>query len=228
MEPNSESFNTTLSSIADDVSSESVERVRSAVVTRPKPRVRGQAIAAIAGVAAAASVVFALNLGGGPGGQATSTGPSTPGTDFISGDIKPGEPCPAARQLALDDLKAAGSPPVWMPSHAAASARNLAGVFSCSGTPTLKFPHATISYEPGWNVADPAARWQEMAEQWGAGRVEIVLGRPAFVLEVGEMGPLGEVLVIVDNTAIRVHGDGTLPLKALVALTNSIDVGRPL
>lgn len=86
----------------------------------------------------------------------------------------------------------------------------------------------TIAFEPGWSLANPHKRWSDMAAQWGAGRVETVLGEPAFVLPRSEkMGPLGEVLVVIDHTLIRVHGDGTIPVSELVDMVDTIDVAAP-
>lgn len=154
--------------------------------------------------------------------------------DFTPSPIKPGEPCPDAKRLELTELVASASGPIWMPSHPVASARTLAGTWSCGGTPMLVFESGvTIEFDHGWEVPDPLQRWSEMAQQWGRGHVDEVLGRPAFVQPAGATDPVGkvyrgEVVVIVGTTLIRVFGNGEIAGGELVEMVNTIDVGQPL
>lgn len=154
--------------------------------------------------------------------------------DFTPAPIKPGEPCPDAKRLGLTELVTSAAGPIWMPSHPVASAPTLTGSWSCGGTPMLVFDSGvTIQFDHGWDIPNPSQRWSEMAQQWGRGHVEEVLGRPAFIQPAGEKDPFGEVyrakvLVIVGTTLIRVHGNREISSGEFVEMVNTIDVSQPL
>jgi len=115
-----------------------------------------------------------------------------------------------------------------MPSSALASKSTLTQVWLCGTDPVLSFGGITVDYEPGWDLDDPAARWSTMAKQWGHGRETTILGRPGFVDPVSVRAPRGEVLVVVNNTLIRVAGDGSLSTDQLVEVAESLDTTTSL
>jgi hypothetical protein len=225
-----------LQQLADEVDATATARVRSAVERKTSRSRKMMAFAA--GLVAAVAVATGVNATGLFGrGANDEGGAASPRLfpDFISGRVEPGEPCPDATRLgAPTDLVRAGAGPIWMPSHALASSETLTGSWTCGDTPALVFEAGvTMEFDDGWDIADPLKRWAEMAQQWGRGHVEEVLGRPAFVQPAGEKDPFGgvyrgEVLVIVGTTLIRVHGNGEIPAERLADIINTIDVDQPL
>ena len=167
----------------------------------------------------ALGVALMLTVGGrfAPGTRDSATASSA--QDFIKAQIENGEPCPAAvktteTEIAREQLH------FWLPNSAPIGP--LQGVWMCSGTPTFDYGGITFAYEPGWKVSDARERWEAMAKQWGRGTVGTVLDRPAFILPASELDSRGEVLVLVDDTLIRVLGDGKTPIEDLISAVNSI------
>jgi hypothetical protein len=152
-------------------------------------------------------------------------------SDVIQPLIKPGEPCPGAQQYALSELVNVADVPVWMPNSDAASRSNLTGAWTCqnSSQPLLAFASGVnVTYEPGWAGVDASKQWQTLIDFYHIGRVETVLGRPALVYDVGKSAPDGQVMVLDDDTLIRVVGNGSVTTSQLVDVANSIDLANPI
>jgi hypothetical protein len=141
-------------------------------------------------------------------------------SDFISLPIKPGTPCPDAYKMTVAEAQAVEEARVWLP--ASPRLPEMTGAWMCFGTPTFDYGGITFAYEPGWKLDDPTSTWREMAEQWGRGSVGTVLGRPAFVLPPSDDAPRGEILVVVDDTLIRVGGDGKTSIGDLESAVETI------
>jgi hypothetical protein len=80
---------------------------------------------------------------------------------------------------------------------------------------------------------DPAANWKEMAgesEQGGGTSVGSVQGVPAFEQEINPANPnlLGSVFFVVNNVYVMVLGDGTIPLKNLLVVAESVKPSLPV
>lgn len=177
-------------------------------------------------------------VGGEPGGPKVASGDAhvTSGShvqpDFIQNPVKPGEPCPYAKQWSLTDLAAQADVPIWLPNDKAASVQTLTGAWTCmdGGMPLLAFSSGVqVWYEGGWgDVSDPQKQWEAMVSDTGLGQVETVLDRPALVQPAAKDSPKGEVLVIVDGVLIRVIADASVPTDQLVNVANSINIAKSL
>jgi len=225
-----------LAMLADEADTRALGRIRRDIQsggtadTVPRARRWRRRLAAIAvGAAVAVVSITALNLTGAIGG--TSQQSSTSTADAIPPDIKPGEPCAGARRLAVDKLLNLSKTPVWMPNTSLANQGTLTGTWMCSGV-VLTFGGISVGFEPAGNIGDPEKLWTDLTQGGAGGRVETVLGRPAFVQpplmdKLGNKGR-GEVLVDVDGTLVRVMGDGNTPVDEMVSIANSLNVKKPL
>jgi len=135
----------------------------------------------------------------------TSTPSGEDGTTTIadlevatSGDL----PCAEAKQTSLDEAIASGG--VWMPNAEQARMDDLEQAWTCSrDLPALEWPGLTIMFLPD-APARPRAFFEEAAGKVG-GRVDSVLGVPAFVLEAQDEAP-AEVELVMGDTHIVLVG----------------------
>lgn len=162
------------------------------------------------------------------------------GSDFVSASIDKGDKC--AGQVDVDGIGALASMSsarVWMPSSKDASMESIDAMVMCGSSPTLYFTSGiSVAFESGWKLDDPKQRWVDMADQWG-GTTSTLLGEPAYVIDLGDKSddpsvtqvegaePTSEVLVVVDDTLIRVIGP-SIAADRLVAVVASIDTEAPV
>ncbi|GAB3853511.1 hypothetical protein GCM10028801_06270 [Nocardioides maradonensis] len=226
-----------LQDLADNVDSAGVERVRLRVRKAHPSRWsmrRPMLATGMLGAAAAAAAILTLNATGVLGGAAqhSTTTASATGQDGVNDFIPlahPGKPCLGGVKTPLASLPAQAGPAVWMPSAALANKTNLTGVWSCGTGPALTFGNISVYFEPATNTPDDKKQWfTDLAEQGHGGQVETLLGQPAFVDGPDGNGGVGEAVVVVGNTLIRVIGDGQATGDDLAAIVSSIDVAHPL
>jgi hypothetical protein len=131
---------------------------------------------------------------------------------------KAGEPCLGAKHVStVGALRSAADAPVWAPSSL-----RLTDAWTCAGTPVLIAGKVQISYEPGWSDVDIQAKFASLAKELGGG-VETALGRPALTVPAGPDGSLAMVMVVVEDTLVRLVGtDQTVTVDGLVSVARSI------
>ncbi len=161
-------------------------------------------------------------------------------TDFQSANLEEGELCSGQETFkTLKELAATAATPIWMPNTDEASVSTLVASVLCGETPTLRFDSGiTVAYEPGWRLENPQKRWNEMAKEWG-GKVQAILGQPAYIFDLNGISndpdvqpvsgatPTSEVLVVLDDTLVRVIGP-KIEAKRLIELTESIEPDSPM
>lgn len=218
-------------------------RVLRGVKRTERNRRRGKVAAFALGVAIAAVGVLSLNgldvIGNPSQGNEAAQRPGGAHTPSI-GDgrrlVEPGEPCPMARHAkSVKDLKT--NAPIWEPANA-----TLTDAWTCGSTPVLMYGQIQITYDWDprvWGNIDVKAKWDRFVRDRG-GRVETVLGRPAYVRsdktapptnlppnEYMHRGPgrgRNAVQVVVDGTLISTVAKDDVPLEKLIELTNSIQL----
>jgi hypothetical protein len=127
-------------------------------------------------------------------------------------------PCVEAKRSTLDEAVASGG--VWMPSVEPALIDDLEHVWSCGdGRWALDWPELTIMFLPE-APKRPRAYFEKAADQLD-GRVEPVLGVPAFVLGGGGVLP-DEVEIVMGDTLIVLFGNEHLTTDELVTVANSM------
>lgn len=178
---------------------------------------------------AVAVLNFVGLLGGGTANQSGTVSAGQP-FDAVLPTVKPGQPCASAERVTgASELAKETHVPVWVPDAPAAPRGGQTGWWLCGEIPALTYRSVTVYYEPGWSDVDAQAKWDDWLAEVGEGAsVETILGRPALVLSPTETTPRGEVLLIVDDTLIKVLGDGTVPGPDLADVVRSIDADHPV
>lgn len=227
-----------LGALADDADPEAPDRVVSAVnAATSARRRRGRLTALGLGITVGAASIAVLNVTGVLDGAGRTT-PSNPPVaiapggdkgDFILPSPKPGEPCFDAQRFSLPELAVKAEAPIWLPNSPEASLNSLTGAWTCEGDmPLLTFNDISISYEEGWSGIDPERKWTGFVEYYGEGHVETILGIPSLVQPKSANVTNPEVLIIVDDTLIRLHGGPDVPVEQLISAANSIDLTNPV
>lgn len=221
-----------LDDLAREVDPSGPERVLLGVRRTHRNRRLAKAAAFTAGIAVAAGAVIGLNTAGvigeddagtttvqagSPKGDSATSGVRQP--DGVFRPKEPGEPCDGARHArSPEELQRQTNVPVWTP----ASGR-FTDAWTCGQTPVLLYEGIQISYQQGWENVDVDVKWRHMVDTRG-GRIETILGRPAYVHPADDNGPRNGVLVVVDGTAIVTVSRPGVPVEKLVELTNSIEL----
>jgi hypothetical protein len=219
-------------------------RVLHRVKRTDRNRQWGKIAAFVTAIAFAGGVALSLNTSGvtGEPGQANEAAQRTgaprmaPNIDGIRG-VDPGEPCSMAKHAkTVEDLQT--TTPVWTPAGA-----TLTDAWTCGGTPVLMYGQIQITYDEDprvWGTIDVKAKWDRFVRDRG-GRVETILGRPAYVHSDDEPPPadppggghwvrdpsrpgLNAVMVAVDGTLISVVAKDDVPLDKLIEFTDSIQL----
>lgn len=148
--------------------------------------------------------------------EPTSAGVTLPYTG--SGEpAPPGQPCDGATVFkTLEELDAATETPMYAPVGTTPSK-----VWSCGGDPYLGYGSLEVNFHPGWDDINPDTKWAGMVKQSG-GRVETILGRPAWVRPADRQGTWPVVEVIVNGTLVTVLGAPGVSTQEVVALAKSI------
>jgi len=130
----------------------------------------------------------------------------------------PGQPCDGATVYkTIDDLVAATATPVYAPAGRVPSK-----VWTCGrNNPALGYGNLEVNFRTGWGDINPDSKWAGMVAQSG-GRVETLLGRPAWVRPADDEGTWPSVDVIVNGTLITVLGAPGASTEDVVTLANSI------
>lgn len=213
--------------VADDVGPEESRRVVDGVGAVKRSRSRRYLIAA--SLAAAVGSVVLISMAGLFSNPERHTTSSQVGTmaagknlDFIPLDVKPGEPCAFAQRGSLEEVASRAEVPIWLPN------RFSTGAWTCGAdAPVVTFGSIRVFYEPGWSDVDVSDKWTDLANDYG-GYVDTILDRPAFVQPITADSTNSQVMVVNGDVLIRVLGDETVPIEALVGLASSINLTEPV
>jgi hypothetical protein len=127
-------------------------------------------------------------------------------------------PCVEAKPSTLDEAVASGG--VWVPSVEPGLVDDLEHVWSCGdGQWALDWPELTIMFLPD-PPRKPRAYFEQAAGKLG-GRVESVLGAPAFVLGGDGVLP-DEVDIAMGDTLIVLFGNEHLTTDELLTVADSM------
>lgn len=209
-------------------------RVLRGVTRVHRNRRRAKTAALAAGIAVAAGAVVGMNATGFLGGH-DSAGTTTPRADNahdrplrpsisphdgIVRPKEPGEPCDRAKHARSPEaLQQQTRVPVWTPASG-----KFTDAWTCGSTPVLLYDEGIqLSYQQGWDNVDVETKWARLVKSDG-GRIETVLGRPAYVHPSDARGPRNGVAVVVDGTAIVTVSKPGIPIERLIELTNSIEL----
>jgi hypothetical protein len=118
---------------------------------------------------------------------------------------------------------------VVLPSDTLASADELVGTWDCPDSATRMEFRTGVNVVADVNtIKDPLAAWQGLADTntliYSVGEIQ---GNPALFIDP-EADPKddaeGGITVVLDGVYVSVGGDGTIPLKELVAVAESLEV----
>lgn len=147
---------------------------------------------------------------------ARGDGIDVPRGDSI-GAVEPGEPCEmAVHAKGVSGLRT--NIPVWPPANAIPT-----DAWTCGDTPVLLYGDVQITYEKGWTEFDHEKRFAAWVRDDG-GRIETILGRPAYVHPADAVGPRNSVMVFVDEVMILATAKQNVPIEKLVRLVSSIQL----
>ena len=82
-------------------------------------------------------------------------------------------------------------------------------------------------YESGWSGVDVEQKWADLIRDYG-GNVEIIAGRPALVQPTTGDTTKSQVMVVVDDTLVRVLGPEGAPAEPLVKIATSLEIPQPV
>lgn len=208
-----------------DALSAEVSRAAGPTGQPTKPHISG-AKPFLAGLAAAAITTFALIASGTLDfrssdetlvAQHQSTD-RLPSDDSIPLDIAPGTPCVGATKVQLAQALAAAKTPIWLPD----GRQQLSAAWICGGqTPAFTYGTTTIFFEPGWGDVDIAAKWADLADDYG-GRIEQINGQLALIQPATSPGTKSQVMIVHGDTLIRLLGEEGTRVDEAVALANSM------
>lgn len=139
--------------------------------------------------------------------------------------IKEGEPCFAAKKASVSGLAATARVPMWMPRQKSVG---LTGAWTCGGdTPLLEYGDVDVTYEDGWGGVDIAQKWADLVTEYG-GSVQDINGISAYVEPVANGSTRPQVMLVRDDTLVRLLGAPKTDIDQLVKIASSIDFGLPL
>lgn len=160
-----------------------------------------------------------------PGPPSTATTANVHGFGLGLGLGAPGEPCPMAKHADSIDV-------IWAPTNA-----TLTDAWTCSGGfPVLMYGTTQVIANPVPGLEegpDIDKKWARSIRESG-GRIETVLGRPAWVHPAGATGSLwrpehgpdrshSSVRVFIDHTIIVVWSTkNDVPVEELIEMANSL------
>ena len=128
-------------------------------------------------------------------------------------------PCAEAERTSLDEAIASGG--VWMPNAEQARMDDLEQAWTCGrDLPALEWPDLTIMFLPD-APARPGAFFEEAAGKVG-GRVDSVLGVPAFVQDAQDDTPAEVELVMGDTHIVLVGTDPGVSSDQLLEVAASM------
>lgn len=212
-----------LEDLAQTVDPAGQTRVLQGVRRAGRRRRRAKVAAFATGIAVAAGVVFGLIGVGTIGAPDQGSHSAQPANGTLDEPVmgvplaKPGEPCPMAKH-AKSAAELNTNRPFWTPANA-----TLTDAWTCGKTPVLMYGEIEISYESGWDNIDVDKKWADLIRDRG-GRIETVLGRPAWVRPADNISAYNNLMVVVDGTLIRALSKGHVPIDKSVELTNSIEL----
>jgi hypothetical protein len=198
-------------------------------------RKRTSYAAVLVGAVAAIASVATLNVTGVLGGDAGDSGPvAAPGqaqpqtdeTQRLNGlDVKaPGEPCDGATMGTAEELVTKAGTQVWIP---AAAQEETTKAWLCGSTLVIMVGDVQVSYEAGYKEVDAEKFLSMQLESSPAATVQSLLGRPALVAPAFEGATNNQVMLIVEDTMIRMLATKDVPIADLVNVAKSIDLERP-
>lgn len=175
---------------------------------------RAVALMAIASATAASLCVLAwvvVPQGARPAQDVGGEGPA--------GLVEPGEPCPGAvhgKPTALETEVR-----MWLPTEEW-EARD---AWTCGDTPVVLYGDIQVSFEEDWGDVDVAAKWEDLADDYGGTVVELD-GRSALVQEAGSDEQGQQVLLVADGELVRLLARASTPIERLTELAEALRLPR--
>lgn len=210
-----------------------VDRVRPPEVAANRSQARRLSLMAAVGGGVVVATLVLFNLTGVLGERDARPDSShalgTPGTaandDGPAGLVGIGEPCPGARHGSPSELATRTSVPVWTPKKGASDA--LTDGWTCSDTPVLMFDgDIQVSYEAGWSNIDVMQSFADLSKDYG-GTVGELQGRPALIQKAIEPGDNNQVMLVVDDTLVRILAKDSVTIDRMINLANSLEFDSP-
>lgn len=198
---------------------------------RPKrPDRRRLLVPALAGMATAAVALLAVQgvtSGSGSPSVAPSDEPRNDGTAGYNGAgvVEPGEKCSGAVEAAPAELALSAQQPIWLP---AVTQFQVTDAWACGqgSAPILMFGEVQVSYEEGWSDVNVKQMWADLTAEDG-GYVTDVAGISTLVHEATKDAPNNEVMLVKNDTLIRLLSTGNVPIDDLVSLAKSLNLTAP-
>lgn len=91
----------------------------------------------------------------------------------------------------------------------------------------LEYGDVDVTYEDGWGGVDIAQKWADLVTEYG-GSVQDINGISAYVEPVANGSTRPQVMLVRDDTLVRLLGAPKTDIDQLVKIASSIDFGLPL
>jgi hypothetical protein len=136
-------------------------------------------------------------------------------------------PCGGAKST-FDEARAAMPFPLEQPDVLSADPGSLKSVWLCNGESTMLVYDSGVAVMEGTNdLADPAAEWNDLAEEYEEFDSGTIAGTPASFAIPGVNGAIGLVDFVVDDVRVSVTGNGEIALEELIAVGESVHDAFP-
>ncbi|NYD42692.1 hypothetical protein [Nocardioides panaciterrulae] len=137
-------------------------------------------------------------------------------------DLKPGQPCANAAQVAVDEAAASSDKPDWLPL----SEGRPTDAWTCGQAPYFGFGQGAqavfVTLESGWAGFDPSTGFDDLLGPGGS--IQELHGNPMLIQPAVSSEYSNEVIVVHDDEAVKLLSASGVSIDKLVGIAHAFAI----